>query len=1490
MFYVLQIAFRPTQEDFYYGQELEAYAFYKQNRTFRLVDDETFTPPWLLAVRVHGHTFQNTGQFLPKIQASLPGSIGEYSLAMPPVLIGDSVYQTFKLFNHSDTPAYYYFKTDNPHQTAGEIMGGIFTVKPAAGLIMLNNFQLVTVRFSPRAARSYRTQLVAIINNDASSGNTFRLDVSAAAYMPRMTLPDGNQMFFRPTAVGIVSKRKYRLHNPTRIPCRYMWRIPRSHAHLVHVSPSEGTLQGNDHVDLEWSFAPREKRVYSFSVQCSIYSGGEQAKTARAVQHLTLNIVGEAAPAALHFDPPAINFGTALVGTGHAKKFVVENKSSADLAFRLRAFMIEDVAEATPHDGHRSAGGADEESKVDETAAPAEPQWVEVKTNMQPRAAAADQADSGKGKGKGKAGDEPIVEFTPNDGHVEAHSRKTIKVRFRPRQAARYRIRLCYELVSQLDDEGVRPALEGGVQKGEDSMSTALKAPIGGDWLRGAPLNMDPVWCEVVGIGGYPVAAFEDARALSAAVARVLMPVRKATRAASVREAASAGGDRESTSGSLISGPGGSMSLGGRMGGGGVMLHPALTDKSANPMDAGGRLVSKSAPWTLWRQFMLRDLNECLSLPLTPAERRFNKQTQLQQKPEKLAQFIWEFTPATFGSDPMMVLLNLRNPSKLPLHFHFAFASDMEVELETWAEAGEPSELDMLRERLLEHKVFGIRPRKGTLKPGDAVTIRAHYGYHSSLNNGVHEVPVIMKIGSGKAVRITMRGTTLAPDTPRLFSGFPTGEYRLASVPLGVPAAPVQSVPIMNPSAVDVHYTVLPESVEAMTRENYGFHIFKVGVESGILTAGEQAVIPVIFHPLEAKTYRMPLKIRFDTAPAGRGARPSMLTTVNEQLEEETPLGGGVREVEYELVAEGYHPEIQHGEYLEPVPADVAPAVAETVEGIGLRAGYVGADASGLEDALEESIGGDEEVHAADAEKQLQRVLGVLGQDQASTSAIFVQGKRAAPVRDTVQLSRYRPGEAPATYIGRLPPLLRLVELPAAVAPDVAAEVPDGLASLALERINFGPIPCGAVSHRVFILRSNRTRGALLYRWDRFHPAISNGVVRVHPASGRLDAGEQVVVRMTLWAELLQPEIFEEDIGCTVMIPEDEVQMDSEQRAAAAHKATIKAQRKAERNPGSVPDKPHESVVYKATQARLAALEADAIEADLRGVNMQIARTGTDIRTGRGRTLVPQGMDPSAGTAFGGGSSVGGGGTVASFLDGQGRANTAGSRSVMSAGRTSTASGGSKRMSLTARKLQESTLPDVFVPPCPSAVLFMHVSGRVMDVKEFGAAYGPQALEAFHTPSRANDAGTQSTAGAKQTGTAATAQSITGNAASAIGDRAVLEDVLSSVLADLVSDQNVGLALGQSADDSAIPLFGQITTPRNAPPQAPQPVVVDSAKAEAREKHAQVFRERNSALSASECKELVAKAVENVVLNLIRETAHEEFDITTPPVQVIRKY
>ena len=83
--------------------------------------------------------------------------------------------------------------------------------------------------------------------------------------------------------------------------------------------------------------------------------------------------------------------------------------------------------------------------------------------------------------------------------------------------------------------------------------------------------------------------------------------------------------------------------------------------------------------------------------------------------------FSWDFgkVPIKHGSKPRKITLTLKNIGGVSSEWCFKMPNDSEIEMETWADPGEPSTEQAFEKDILEKKIFTIEPRKGTLAPGE---------------------------------------------------------------------------------------------------------------------------------------------------------------------------------------------------------------------------------------------------------------------------------------------------------------------------------------------------------------------------------------------------------------------------------------------------------------------------------------------------------------------------------------------------------------------------------------------------------------------------------------------------------------------------------------------------------------------------------------------------------------------------------------------------
>lgn len=314
-------AFRPTYENAYYFAQLEAHVYFKSNRTFRLVNAKTFTPPWCTLVNVFGTTFRSTAeQFLPKVEFATP------KICFPACHVGDKVFQTVAMNNHGDTPALFQF---TGYQSS------IFQVKPECGLIPANAFQLIQVQFSPTKVHTYTHKLLCRLNNVMTISG--ELDVFGIGCLPRVAL-GSSTVVVKPTATGLTSRRTFELKNVSRIPLVFRWTLPLPAQAIWHLSPTVHRLNGNERMHITCDFAPSSEQEFRHVSQChvkAIAAGSTINEHVPVIQKSALQLMGLGTTGAVSFSPNNVEFDTILVNSSQTQHLFLVNMSDCDLEFQL---------------------------------------------------------------------------------------------------------------------------------------------------------------------------------------------------------------------------------------------------------------------------------------------------------------------------------------------------------------------------------------------------------------------------------------------------------------------------------------------------------------------------------------------------------------------------------------------------------------------------------------------------------------------------------------------------------------------------------------------------------------------------------------------------------------------------------------------------------------------------------------------------------------------------------------------------------------------------------------------------------------------------------------------------------------------------------------------------------------------------------------------------------------------------------------------------
>eukprot|EP01138_Halocafeteria_seosinensis_P014521 gb/GECG01014824.1/.p1 GENE.gb/GECG01014824.1/~~gb/GECG01014824.1/.p1 ORF type:complete len:2571 (+),score=263.34 gb/GECG01014824.1/:1-7713(+) len=523
------ISFRPLTDDVYYSDELEIYATPKLNRSFRLVDEETFIPPYFCSVELRGHTFRTTEQFVPRLEPVLRYSCADGSaedslikgvrdIQMPACFVGDSTFYTFELLNSGDTPATFRIETGYSH---------VFSVQPTSGKIEAGEFHLICIQFSPTHVRKFKENLKLIMNEDPNHAQ--QLAATGLGTSPALqlhNLPSKGTVYIKPTCIGVTSYATFELLNTSRTPLNFSWNLLGESRDQFEIRPPYGFLQGNDSVEVRISYLPTRKGFAKLSARCDARPAGhvdrdweiasaqasewfdedtatptsalklvyaesveeltEMVSTrslfttdsaASSVQSVSVNVETEAGPGALQFSPTNVQFGALLVDTTRHRTITVLNRSDCTVHFRLGAYV--DAFE-------QCLDSYEFYSRENDSRDP-----------------------------------NACLVFEPGECTLQPHSSVAVTVSFTPEFPARYVIRAFYEILENSDTSQISDAASEQLKVSMNAAKSAARqmaSRIANGYLvrmDEPPDNEDVLWCELIGCGAYPSVVLEDVRGLN---------------------------------------------------------------------------------------------------------------------------------------------------------------------------------------------------------------------------------------------------------------------------------------------------------------------------------------------------------------------------------------------------------------------------------------------------------------------------------------------------------------------------------------------------------------------------------------------------------------------------------------------------------------------------------------------------------------------------------------------------------------------------------------------------------------------------------------------------------------------------------------------------------------------------------------------------------------------------------------------------------------
>ncbi|XP_070569847.1 cilia- and flagella-associated protein 65-like [Ptychodera flava] len=314
-----QVAFKPGVPNQFFGAELECYASYKSMRDYRLVQDETFCPPWCLTLNTVGHTFQPGNEtFLPRF------TFDAQKLVFPAIDTNETTFRTFLLTNTGTTPIHYAFERD-PSNT--------YSIKPSKGLLTQKH-QLFVIKMAPKTAKLHRHMLKVKLND--AEKHIHDVMLLGSAETPSILLDDEACLYFKPTCSGTQSQRLYKVKNISRTPLKYEWRVPPESRPHLSVEPMSGSILPNESQSQKWTFIPQEHKKYVLKPYVYVYADRPNVDLETTKRKkFVLRVLGEGSSGEIRAERLKINFSNVVVGSSAAKEIIVYNDNDCSLHYRL---------------------------------------------------------------------------------------------------------------------------------------------------------------------------------------------------------------------------------------------------------------------------------------------------------------------------------------------------------------------------------------------------------------------------------------------------------------------------------------------------------------------------------------------------------------------------------------------------------------------------------------------------------------------------------------------------------------------------------------------------------------------------------------------------------------------------------------------------------------------------------------------------------------------------------------------------------------------------------------------------------------------------------------------------------------------------------------------------------------------------------------------------------------------------------------------------
>ena len=302
-----------------------------------------FDPPIPTTLSLVGHSFPPETQIFMPIFELTP----KKEIFFPPATINQSLFQTLKIQNKSDTPLHYKIN-DDPND--------IFRIYKKIGYIPANEFNLICIEFCPKDTTVYRWPLRIIFNHDSSNPKTIL--VNGLCTDPVIQLEGiKNEIYFPPSYIGMKAKKSVTLKNLSPIKISVEINISPCENGVIDVNPKYLEMETNQiktfdifltpsqnkeiisklTIQAERLYDPQNENYGIFNPKVTDSENNENQKTIfdRRPYIREISILGKGSDGDLTIKPEEIDFGTVKAGFHKKLSFSIFNPTITNFYIKL---------------------------------------------------------------------------------------------------------------------------------------------------------------------------------------------------------------------------------------------------------------------------------------------------------------------------------------------------------------------------------------------------------------------------------------------------------------------------------------------------------------------------------------------------------------------------------------------------------------------------------------------------------------------------------------------------------------------------------------------------------------------------------------------------------------------------------------------------------------------------------------------------------------------------------------------------------------------------------------------------------------------------------------------------------------------------------------------------------------------------------------------------------------------------------------------------